>query len=49
MKALYGVSPVDASVFSSAVALVALTSTLAAWLPARRAARLDPLTALRHE
>jgi hypothetical protein len=49
MKALYGVSPADAGVLTGAVGLVALTGTLAAWLPARRAARLDPLTALRHE
>ena len=46
---LFGVTPADGPVFLAAVLLVATTATLAAWLPARHAARLNPLAALRHE
>jgi predicted permease len=46
---LYGVTPADGPVLVGAVAVLASTAALAAWLPARRAARLDPLVALRHE
>jgi putative ABC transport system permease protein len=46
---LYGVSPTDPVVFSSVIGVIALVGSAACWLPARRAARLDPLKALRHE
>jgi predicted permease len=46
---LYGVPPADPVSLSVAVALMTLIAGLAAYLPARRAARLDPLTALRVE
>jgi putative ABC transport system permease protein len=46
---LYGVSPTDPLVFGSVIGVIALVGILACWLPARRAAALDPLKALRHE
>jgi putative ABC transport system permease protein len=46
---LFGVGAHDAATFILAPALLALAALAAAWIPARRAARVDPLTALRHE
>jgi putative ABC transport system permease protein len=46
---LFEVSPTDVSVFAAIVCLLTLTAWLAAYLPARRAARLDPLVVLRSE
>jgi putative ABC transport system permease protein len=46
---LYGITPTD-PVSLGLVALVLLSSAaLACYLPAQRAARLDPMIALRHE
>jgi putative ABC transport system permease protein len=46
---LFGVSPGDPVTFIAAVAAMMLVALLAGWIPARRASRLDPMTALRHE
>ena len=46
---LYGVSPVDSPTYALVVGLLVSTAVAAAWVPARRAARVDPLVALRAE
>jgi len=46
---LYGVSPTDAATWSAAVAVWLAVGLLACWLPARRAARVEPVIALRQD
>jgi predicted permease len=46
---LYGVSPLDPAAFVTAALLLTLAVLLASWLPARRAARIEPMEALRYE
>jgi putative ABC transport system permease protein len=46
---LAGVSPADPRPYIVAAGAVLVTALLAAWIPARRAARIDPLSALRAE
>jgi predicted permease len=48
-KKLYGVAADDPATFAIATAVVALVGVVAALQPAIRAARIDPMTALRHE
>ena len=44
---LFAVTPTDPVVFVAVTLTVALVSLLSCWLPARRAARLEPMNALR--
>jgi predicted permease len=46
---LYGVGSADPLSFSAAIVMLAAVSALAGYLPARRAARVDPIVALRYE
>lgn len=44
-----GVKPYDPVTLASTVVLLLATGVLACWIPARRAARVDPMVALRYE
>jgi len=46
---LFGVSPTDPRTIAAAMLLMTAVAALAGFLPARRASRLDPMAALRHE
>jgi predicted permease len=46
---LFGVAPHDPATFVFSGLVLAAAAMTAAWVPARRAARIDPMTALRHE
>jgi predicted permease len=46
---LYGVGSADAATFGTVTVLLCAVTLLASWLPARRAARVDPMVSLRAE
>ncbi len=46
---LYGLSPLDPPAYGIVLVLLGATSLIACWLPARRAAAVNPVIALRHD
>jgi ABC-type lipoprotein release transport system permease subunit len=46
---LYGLKPYDPLTLVLAAVLLILVALAASWIPARRAAGIDPMQALRHE
>ena len=46
---LYGVRPGDPVVYAGVIATIAVVALLSSWMPARQAARMDPMQALRDE
>ncbi|HZU28926.1 MAG TPA: ABC transporter permease [Bryobacteraceae bacterium] len=48
-RMLFGVTATQPGIFLLAATVLGMAAFAAAWLPARRASRVDPLVALRHE
>jgi putative ABC transport system permease protein len=46
---LFGVTPTNPSSLLAAVSVLALSAALAARIPSRRTARVDPMVALKYE
>jgi ABC-type antimicrobial peptide transport system permease subunit len=48
-RLLYEIKPTDPSTFAAVSFLLLAIAAFACWLPARRAAKIDPMEALRYE
>jgi len=46
---LFELSPTDATILSSSAVAILLIASLAAYVPARRASRIDPVAAVKYE
>ena len=46
---LYGLSPLDPAAYAVVLVLLSASALVACWLPARRAAAVDPMVALRQD
>jgi ABC-type antimicrobial peptide transport system permease subunit len=46
---LFGITPLDPTTFLAVATLFAVVTTIASYVPARRATRVDPLIALKRE
>jgi predicted permease len=48
-KMLFGIKPAQPAVYALPAAVLVVAALAAAWLPARRASRVEPMIALRHD
>ena len=46
---LFGVEPMDPAAYVAAIGIIVAAAALATYLPARRAARIDPIETLKAE
>jgi len=46
---LFGIAPTDPLTFAGVVVLILTAAAVASYMPAHRASRVDPMTALRYE